>query len=208
MRLNKYCIWLMLKHEISLRWINDKYVSKWLSLRIFQYFMREYIYCFSIFSIFHKLIVFWKFLSIRTTWGQKTKLVPLEKADKVLLFSFSFFVFSSLYYISNSNYRQVDGVEYVCNVRLCDCLLGGIGGLQGGSEVCRAEREREGRGGKWVEMYADCECPQTRGTTAHTSLSANHPRATIWENILNDIMTLSVRCLTCQDWGIIEICIF
>lgn len=144
MRLNKYCIWLMLKHEISLRWINDKYVSKWLSLRIFQYFMREYIYCFSIFSIFHKLIVFWKFLSIRTTWGQKTKLVPLEKADKVLLFSFSFFVFSSLYYISNSSYRQVDGVEYVCNVRLCDCLLGGIGGLQGGSEVCRAEREREG----------------------------------------------------------------
>ena len=35
--------------------------------------------------------------------------------------------------------------------------------------------EREGRGGKWVEMYADCVSPQTWGTTAHTSLSLGKP---------------------------------
>ena len=97
--------------------------------------MREYIYCFSIFSIFHKLIVFWKNLSIRTTRGQKTKLAPLE-ADKVLLFSFSFFVFPSLCHIP-----VIDRLS-LSVMRGCVIALGGLGGLQGGSEVSRAVRER------------------------------------------------------------------
>ena len=138
---------LIMDIRIRLRRINDKYVSKWLSLRIFQYFMREYIYCFSIFSIFHKLIVFWKTPFVRPTWGQKTKLVPLVRrlVKKFYSSHFPSSFFSSLCDVSNSRYRHAGCVceswlcRYVGNVSLCYCLFGwgdrtldgGLAGLQG-----------------------------------------------------------------------------
>ena len=58
---------------------NDKYVSKWLSLRIFQYFMWDIFIVFLYFLFSINLLYSEKTRSIRPTSGQKTKLVPLEK---------------------------------------------------------------------------------------------------------------------------------